>query len=162
MEGPQKYHCEDEELGALLHRLFVEQGETEVEIHHPTEGVIIYTADQWRDQLDALKRMMEMSPAERIQETKKLKARQQNRFRTAMVDAEVRTIDIEDEDVNHFGLDVDGKEIDMNGMIFTPTNSYPKGTRVILNEIGAFVDESMRKPPIRILAQPKEDDRILN
>ena len=101
--------------------------------------------------LAQLKKAADMSPAERLLETKKIANRKQIRFRTGMIEAKTYTVDITDDD--NFGKDVDGNDIDMKDMIFISTSQYLKGIQLIEGEIGCFLDESSRKPPIRILAK---------
>lgn len=148
MEEGQKYYCSDEELGKQLHQLFEVEGESEVEIHHPTEGVIVYTRDTYKTQIEALAKLLAMSPAERLELKAKTKRKLQMSFRTQLIDAKCFTVDIDDEE--NFGKDIDGNEIDMNGT-FVLVKDYPKGTRKLENELGAVMDESMTKAPIRIL-----------
>ena len=156
MEEGKTYQSTDDELGALLHRLIVVEGHEEVEIQHPTEGLMVVTRDSYKTMMESLDKAAKMSPADRLEETKRLERKRQMQFRTALIDAKVYTVDIDDED--NFGFDINGDKIDMDGLIFTPTNTYPKGSKVILNEIGAFVDEMMIKPPIRILTKPLADN----
>jgi len=141
----------DLELSDLLHRLLVVEGHKEVEIMHPVEGTQVVTKETYEAMIENIIRARNMSPAQRILETKRIKSKMKIRFRTALIVAETRTVDIEDE--GNFGLDVDGKEIDMAGRTFVHTNDYPKGTDIFPNEIGCFMDESMARPPERILAK---------
>ena len=143
-----EYHTNDDELGALLHRLLIVEGEAEVEIMHPIEGQMIVTQASYQKLIDNLARLKAMSPAERIKETKRIANKRDVQFCASMIAAEIYTVDIDDED--SFGLDVDGKEVPMEAMIFLPVESYPKKIAATETELGCFVDETMRKPPVRI------------
>lgn len=153
-EAPPTDLISDAELSRQLHHHFVVNKEPEVVIQHPTEGDITYTREEYFKSLAHLKKSLEMSPAERLQESKRISRKQQMRFRTAMITAKTYTVDIDDED--SFGKDVDGNEIDMEGMTFVPVDNYLKGVLSSTNELGAFVDPSMRRPPIRIQTIPVE------
>ena len=133
-----------------MHQLLVVEGHPEVEVVHPTEGIKIVTRETYKEMIENIIRARNMSPAERLLETKRIKRRMEIRFRTAMITAEIRTVDIEDDE--HFGLDTDGKEIDMAGMTFVKAPDYFKGIDLLPNEIGCFMDEAMARPPIRLLA----------
>lgn len=139
----------DEELAEHLRRLFEDEGHPEVEVIHPTEGRLVYTREAWLRHRKVLETVADMSPAQRLQETNKLKNKQRIRFRTAMLTADVRTIDTQDE--GNFGKDIEGKDIPLEGMVFAHTRDYPPGLDKLPGEIGCFVDEAMRRPPIRIL-----------
>jgi len=149
---PDPLQCDsDEELGKMLHQLLVVDGHKEVEIVHPIDGIKVVTQDTYKAMLENIRRARNMSPAERITETKRIKNKMEIRFRTALIVAETRTVDIEDE--ANFGKDIDGKEIDMAGMTFVKIEYYPKGIDGLQEELGCFKDESMGRPPIRILAK---------
>ena len=144
------YNCDDKDLGAMLQRLF-DEGHDEVVVRHPTDGLVVVTKQDFKTHLANLKKAMNMSPADRVRETarlKNLKNQKQIRFRTAMIEAPVHTVDIDDEE--NFGKDVDGNELDIDGMGFLPVSQYLKGMDTKENEIGCFFDEFERKPPIRI------------
>jgi hypothetical protein len=144
----------DEELAEHLHRLFIVEGNEEVEVIHPEEGTIVYTRDTYLSAIENLKKARNMSPAERMREKRRLERKNQMKFRSWMPGARVHTVDIEDE--GNFGKDIEGEQIDMEGMIFTVVRDYPKGIELLENEIGSFVDESMKRPPIRILSKAAE------
>ena len=149
MEENRIIDCTSEELGRTLYQLLFVEDNPEVEIIHPVDGPIIVTKESYEEMLTSLKKAMNMSPAQRIQETKRIARQKQIRFRTAMINADTRTVDIEDDE--NFGKDIEGKEIGIEDMIFLATKDYLKGVEFKVNEIGAFVDETMRRPPIRIL-----------
>ena len=146
------YNCDDESLGKMLYRLFVTEGNDEVVVTHPTEGDVVVTKDDYKKHLANLSRVNNMSPADRVTENarlKNLKNQKQIRFRTAMIDAPVHTVDMEGE--NNFGVDVDGVKLDIDGMAFVGVAQYPKGIAIIKQEIGCFVDEhDEKRKPIRI------------
>ena len=157
MEG-EIHNCDDEELGAMLHRLLIVEGNEEVVIYHPTDGEEVVTREGYLKTLEHLNRAKNMSPAERFTENKHLKNKKQIQFRTAMIEAKVYTVDVNNDEV--FGVDIDGIKINIiDGMKFIPICQYLPGIDVIEKEIGAFVDESMRNAPIRILAiAPMEEE----
>lgn len=150
MAGDQIHNCDEEELGAMLHRLLIVEGHTEVVIQHPTDGEQVVTKESFLEMQRHIKRANDMSPAERLVENKRLKMKKQMQFRTAMIEAEFYTVDLNDDE--NFGFDVDGNKLDIDGLIFTPVDQYLPGIDIKEKEIGAFVDEAMAKPPIRILA----------
>ncbi len=143
----------DEDLGKILHKLF-QSGEDEVEIRHPKEGTVIYTKaefyktiNQMVDKINDEKR----SPAERVVEKQRLenvRKQQQIRLRTAMITADVREVDFDDE--NSFGKDINGESMDIDGMVFVKTNEYLTGIELKEHEVGAFIHGEMKKPPVRI------------
>jgi hypothetical protein len=153
-EVPPHKLISDEELSKQLHQLFVVEQHETVTLQHPVEGDTTITKAEYLDTLKHLKRAADMSPAQRLQESKRIERKQQIKFSTAMITAKIYTVDIEDED--NFGKDIDGNEIDMEGMTFVPVDDYLKGITKNENEIGAFVDESMKRPPIRIKTIPAE------
>ena len=67
-----------------------------------------------------------------------------------MIDAKVYTVDMEDDDA--FGKDVDGNDMNIDGMVFLAIHNYLKGIDVLDNEIGSFISEDFSKKPIRIKA----------
>lgn len=152
------HHVDEENLGKLLNDLFMVKGETEVEIHHPKDGVVVYHKETWLKQQKELQRFLDMSPADRYQETKRLerlggmkRKRMQIKFRTALIEAKEVTVDLDGEE--NFGIDVDGNKVDVEGMTFVRQEDYPAGTIRVDNEIGCFVEAEMAKPPVRILSQ---------
>lgn len=150
MEEPTKHVVSgDLELSDMLYRLLIVEGEPDVEIHHPTEGIKIITKEEYEKTVKDLKRIKELSPANRVMEKKTNIRRMEIRFRTQMLDAEIRTIDITG-DAN-FGKDINGEYIDIEGKIFLSTNDYPDGICLREREIGCFMRENLDKPPIRIL-----------
>jgi hypothetical protein len=154
-EVPPHKLISDEELSKQLHQLFVVEQHETVTLQHPVEGDTTITKAEYLDTLKHLKRAADMSPAQRHMESKRLERQQQIKFRTAMITAQVYTVDLEDED--NFGKDVDGNEMDINQMIFVPVDDYLNGIIYADDEVGAFVDSSMRRPPIRIKAIPQPD-----
>ena len=143
----------DDELSRQLHHYFIVENQESVTLQHPTDGDKVVTRDEYLVIIKNLKRVRNMSPAERMQMNKRLERKQQTRFRTAMITAKVYTVDIEDED--NFGKDISGQEIDMEGMTFVPVEQYLKGIEHQDLEIGAFVDSTMKRPPIRIKTIPQ-------
>ena len=151
MEEAAKYQvADDQELSKMLHQLLIVNGEPEVEIRHPTEGVQIVKKEDYEKTIVELKRIRELSPAKRMQERNKNERRMQFKFRTAMIKAKVHTINVSDED--SFGKDINGEELDMEGMIFMPVKNYLDGIVINENEIGCFMRENLDKPPIRLLS----------
>jgi hypothetical protein len=143
------YEVTDDELGKQLHQLLVIDKEPEVIIFHPTEGEQVVTRENYDSMLASLKEASDMTPKQREKKLKVLRRRMQIKFRTAMIKAKVYTVDIED-DAN-FGKDIDGNDIGIEGMVFTLTSDYSDDINVIENEMGCFIDEAMKKAPIRIL-----------
>lgn len=145
------HDCAEQDLGAMLARLFSE-GHDEVEIMHPVDGPVVVTKADYKKHLHNIDRYNKMSPGKRVthhKRVKNIKNQKQIRFRTAMINAPVYEVDIND-DAN-FGKDIDGNDIDMQGMVFTPVAQYLKGIEPIENEIGCFVDEyDEKRKPIRI------------
>lgn len=139
----------DEELSKILHQLLVVDGHKEVEVVHPIDGVQVVTKETFEAMIENIIKARNMSPADRLLATKRIKRKMEIRFRTAMITAEIRTVDIEDD--KNFGRDIDGKEMDINGMTFVKADDYFKGIQVSQKELGCFMDESMARPPIRIL-----------
>ena len=153
-ELDDKHYCGgDEELAAMLHKFFVVEGHDEVIIQHPQDGERLITKDEYFNLQKHLKAASDMSPADRMVESKRLKNKKQIQFRTAMIEAKHYTVDLDDED--SFGYDVNGVKVDIEGMDFVPVDQYLKGIKAVENELGAYVSESMHKPPVRILK--KED-----
>jgi len=145
----EQYQCSDDELGTLLHRLLIVENNEEVVIQHPTEGDVVYTRESYLALLENLQKVNDMSPAQRYQEAKRLERKKQMQFRTAMIEARIEKVDLNDDD--NFGKNTDGKDIGMEGMIFVPISNYLKGMNILQAEVGAFVDDTMRRAPIRIV-----------
>jgi len=146
------FDCDDKGLGPMLQRLF-DEGNDEVVVRHPTEGDIIVTRDDFKKHLADLEKAVNMSPADRIEETarlKNIKNQKQIRFRTDMVNAPVHTVDIEDDE--NFGKDIEGVQMDIEGMVFLPVAQYLKGIEPKEHELGCFMSEyDENRSPIRIL-----------
>ena len=141
------HHCDDENLGAMLHRLFSE-GHDEVEIQHPTEGVVVYTKEQFYSQLEKFKK----SPSEAYLERKRLERVQiqkQIRFRTALIGADVRKVNM---DTDKFGYDSEGRKMDIQGMAFNRIDDYLPGIDILPGEVGCFYDEHGQREAIRIVS----------
>ena len=157
MDDDRIHNCTDDELDATLHRLLIVEGNPEVVIHHPEDGEQVVTKESYLEMKKHLNRAKNMSPAERIIENKRLKLKKQFQFRTAMIEAKFYTVDLNNDET--FGFDVDGNKMDLDGMDFVPVEKYLSGIEVKEKEIGSFVDEGMRKQPLRILAiAPLEDE----
>jgi len=142
----------EEELARKLHQLLILDGHNEVEIIHPIEGTVIVTAESYKEICKALEDVRDLSPAKRLAAKKAFERKQQFRLVRALNKAEFRRVDITDDE--SFGLDVDGKEIDMDGMYFLPVANYLKGVEYSDDEVGAFVaynENHATKAPIRIL-----------
>ena len=157
MDSPKEaeYNCEDADLGAMLHRLF-EEGNEEVVIRHPTDGEKVITREEFYSHVNAIDKFKALSPAEKHMERKrigrKLKAEKnklQIKFRTAMIEAVTYVIDVEE---GGFGYDVDGNKFDVDGMEFVSVEQYLPGINYKDNEIGAMVDETMERNPIRLVS----------
>jgi len=144
-------NCNEDELGAMLHRLLIIEGNEEVVIYHPVEGEQVITKKDFIETQKHLKRAKNMSPAERLVETKRIKNKKQMRFRTAMIDAPVYVVNIEDDET--FGFDVDGSKMDIEQTVFVPVEQYVSGIELKENELGCFISESLHKPPIRVVKQ---------
>ena len=152
MNEPTQNHCDgDEELAKMLHQFFIVEGHDEVVIQHPTDGEKIVTKEYYLELQESLRKAKNMSPAQRLIETKRLKNQKQIRFRTSMLEARVYVVDIEDDEA--YGFDVDGNKMDLEGVVFIPTHQYIDGIELKENELGCFVSESLHKPPIRIVKQ---------
>lgn len=149
-QQPEIYDCDDENLGQLLQRLFAE-GHDEVEVQHPVDGPIVVTRKDFAKHIADMAKVAKMSPAERLEAKKRIeniKHQKQIRFRTAMLAAPVKTVDIEDE--GNFGMTVTGEMLDIDGMIFIAAANYLPGIETVENELGAFIDESEQRQPVRI------------
>lgn len=155
MSEPDKNHyCDgDEELAKMLYKFFVVEGHDEVVIQHPTDGEKIITREYYLELQENLKKAKNMSPAERLVETTRLKNQKQIRFRTLMLEAKVYVVNIDDETEGSFGFDVNGDKMDIEDMDFVPTHQYIDGIELKENEIGCFISESLHKPPIRVVKQ---------
>ena len=154
MEESRINNCDgDEELAKMLHKFFVVEGHDEVAVMHPVDGERVITKAEYLDLQKHLKKAKNMSPAQRLVETKRLKNQKQIRFRTAMLEAKVYVVDTEDDSEENFGTDVDGNKMDLEGVVFVPTDQYVDGIELKENELGCFVSESLHKPPIRIVKQ---------
>ena len=159
MANADAYQCDsDQELSVLLHRLLVTDGNDSVTIQHPTEGEKTITRKEYLEKREEQKRLRELSPAQRLQEQKRIERlneikarRMENRFRTKMISAKVYTINLDDED--SFGKDVEGNELDIEGLAYLPVEQYPEGIQTQENEIGCFLDETMTRPPIRLCSE---------
>lgn len=143
------YNCDDQELGNLLHQLLIVEGQPEVEIIHPEEGQIIFTREGYLKLLDQLERVKNLSPANRMSEAARLQRKRQMQFRTAMIDARVEKVNLEDDE--NFGKNIEGKDIGINGMVFVPIQGYLKGVQILEGEVGCFMDENMARAPVRIV-----------
>jgi hypothetical protein len=150
-EDQKQYDATEDELGDLLHRLIVVEGQAEVEIQHPTEGMMLVTQESYHKLMADLDRVKGMSPAQRIEEGQKIANKRLIQFKTGLIDAKFFVVDIEDDE--NFGKDIHGTEIPLEGMQFVPIHDYPKGIEPIDYELGCFVEERMTKPPIRILSE---------
>jgi len=151
-EADQQNHCsDDEELAVMLHKLFVVEGHEEVVIQHPEDGERVVTKKEYLELQDNLNKARNMSPAERIVESKRIRNIKQKQFRDAMLIAECYVIDLDDED--SFGLDINGTKIDIEGMDFVPVKDYISGIEKKENEIGCYASESLHKPPVRLLTE---------
>jgi len=62
------YNCDDENLGAMLARLFSE-GHTEVEIQHPVDGPLVVTKAEFEAHVARISAVNNMSPAERLDQS---------------------------------------------------------------------------------------------
>lgn len=154
MEESQTYNCDsDEALDAMLHRLFIVEGHDEVVVNHPVDGEQVVTKEYYLELQSSLIKAKSMSPADRLVETTRLKNQKQIRFLTAMIDAKVYVVNIDDETEGSFGFDIDGNKMDLEDVVFIPTHQYIDGIALKENEIGCFVSESLHKPPIRIVKQ---------
>ncbi|MCK4703931.1 MAG: hypothetical protein KAT90_00495 [Gammaproteobacteria bacterium] len=146
------YNSDDEHLGATLHRLF-EDGHDEIVIRTPTEGEKVVTRKEFYDHVKNLDKAINMSPADKMMERKRLEriANQKRiRLRTAMIDAKVYTVDLEDDDA--FGKDVDGNDMGIDGLAFLQVADYLDGILLLDDEIGCFFCEFEKRKPIRIVS----------
>ena len=151
----------DDELSKQLYQLLVVEGMPEVEIYHPVEGKIIVTRETYDDIVKALENVRNMSPAERLQEKNKYNRKKAAAMSKALSAAGFRVVDITDEE--GFGSDVEGNEIDMDGMYFMPISQYPKDIEYTSDEVGAFIEQNEQhtaKAPIRILHQGNLSDAM--
>jgi len=151
MKENSVYSCIDSELGAKLHSLF-QSGESEVTVRHPIEGDIIVTKSDFVAHIKNLQLIAPaLSPSNRIRENKRrenLKKANQIRFRTAMIGIMPVVVDVDDD--KSFGFDVNGNKLDIDGMTFIVVKDYLKGIEAYDGELGAMVDEEMKRPPVRI------------
>jgi len=141
----------DADLGAQLHELF-QQGHDEVTVVHPAEGEVTITKSEFYGHIsDLQKSMAPLSPADRIIEKnrlERLKNYRQMQFRTKMIEAEVHQVDLNGDD--NYGFDAKGNKIGIEGMEFVPIHNYLEGIVLHDHEVGAFIDQSGKKYPIRI------------
>jgi len=128
----------DEELSRQLHKLLVVEGRDEVEVLHPVEGNIIVTKETYLNLIEDLAAQRAMSPAERLQAKKKSERKVRQEFVKALNDAAFSTVDITD--MERFGFDTDGNELDIDGCSFITVAFYPKGVEYGPDEVGAFVN----------------------
>jgi len=152
MDDQPTHNCDsDKQLAETLHRLFIVEGNEEVSVIHPVDGEQVMTRKYYLELQESLKKAKNMSPAERLVETKRLKNKKQMQFRTAMIEAKVYVVDIESDEP--IGFDVDGNKMDIEISDFVPVAQYISGIELKENEIGCFVSESLQKPPVRIVKQ---------
>jgi len=148
----EQYQCNsDDQLSKLLHQEFVVKKVPDVEIIDSKGNSKIITAKEYRDMLRNVKRASKMNPAEKLIERNRLKNKYENKLISLLQGAKVHTVDINDE--SNFGIDIKGKEIDMEDMTFLLIVKYPKKVTIKENEIGAFYKEDLSKNPIRILSE---------
>ena len=144
------YNCDDENLGQMLARLFSE-GHDSVEIQHPVDGPIIITRAEFLAHVSRMDKVLKMSPADRIVANKKIKNQKKSamiKLGWALCSVEIETIDADDDTT--FAKDIDGKELDIDGMTFIAVQAYPANVEPVKQELGAFVDEKGKRPPVRI------------
>ena len=141
--------CIDDDIGPMLAGLFAE-GHPEVEIQHPTQGTKIITHAEFEAMQTELARAKDMSPADKMVERKRLANQCQIRLRTDLIAAEVRIVDIDDD--TSFGIDVNNNPIDMDARTFMLVRDYPSGVGIQKHEIGALIDGSGNRKPIRLVA----------
>ena len=138
----------------MLARLFSE-GHDSVDIVHPTDGPITVTKAEFQKHLRDISKQQNMSPADRVIEATRLnniKKKKQDRFKAAMILAPAHEVNIEDEE--NFGKDIEGQELDIDKMMFMPICQYLPGINPLTHEIGCFYDENdEERSPVRIIAQ---------
>ena len=151
------YDCPEGDLGLMLHDLFNDKIVQEVTIVHPVDGPKVVTRAEYLDMIKAASSVVresadeKHSPSENYLEKKRLervKTQMQIRFRTAMISAEVRYINLDGE--NDYGFDANGKKIDIDGLTFVPISDYLEGIDLVKNELGSFIDEKGVKASVRI------------
>lgn len=145
------FNIREENLQQTLQVLF-DRGETEIEIQHPVEGAVVITREDFEQHKKRQQKLANASPAEKI-ELRKRHLRQaavmRHKLVTAMRNARQVTVDPRSEDGMN---DIDGNPIgDIAGMTFVPVHQYLPGIVPVDNELGAFVDEYMHRPPIRVV-----------
>jgi hypothetical protein len=139
----------DEELSVQLHRLLITEGHESVDVLHPVEGMKTVTKDDYLAISAALDEVDAMSDEEKTERADKIAKKNLQQLRKWMKHAEVRFVDIADEE--HFGLDIAGDPIPMEGLTFTSVEQYPNGVTHQDDEVGAFIDEHCQRKPIRII-----------
>ena len=150
MTEPEKTDVStDEELSVQLHRLLIVEGHESVDVLHPTEGMKTVTKDDYLKISAALDEVDAMTDEEKTARADKIAKKNLQKLRKWMKTAEIRFVDISDDD--NFGLDIAGDPIPMDGLAFTPIEQYPPGVTYQDDEVGAFIDEYMQRKPIRII-----------
>jgi hypothetical protein len=130
--------CSDEELSRQLHKLLVVEGLPEVQVLHPVQGNIIVTKETYLNLIKDLAAQRAMSPAERLQESKKQSRKMKRALSKAFNNAPFAKVDITD--MEHFGCDIDGKELEIDGCEFMAVAHYPKFIEYGPDEVGAFIN----------------------
>ena len=139
----------DEELSVQLHRLLIIEGHESVEVIHPIEGCKIITKDNYLKISAALDEIDGMTDEQKQARAEKNAKQALQKLRKWMKTAEVRYVDIADDE--NFGYDLAGDPIPMDGMTFIAVAQYPDGITFHDDEVGAFTDEWMIAKPIRII-----------
>lgn len=132
-----------------LHRLLIVEGYESVEIIHPIEGSVVVTQKNYLKISKALDEVEGMTDEEKIDRAEKIAKKKLQKLRKWMKTAEVRFVDIADDE--NFGNDIAGDPIPMEGLYFIAIEQYPDGVTHQDDEVGAFVDEYMQRKPIRII-----------
>lgn len=143
------HHCDSNDVHSMMQKLF-DEGHDSVEIQVDGQSKVITKAD-FNAMKDAKSGAKKLSPAKKLMKQKqfdRIVTQKQIRHRTAMITAKVHVIDVEE---GNFGFDAEGNEIDVDGLVFTPTEHYLNGVDLKPNEFGAFIDEDGIKPPIRLV-----------
>lgn len=155
-ENQELYGCDgDVELASLLAHLFRDPEVMEVEIQHPVDGTQVLTREHYDELCKQLADQREMSPADRVQHNA-LERRQNiknvDKLKRDIMGAAIHTVDVVNDSADTFGQDINGVELDIDGMMFFQASKYPPGIDIKELELGCFMDAERKRSTIRVIA----------